>query len=165
MKSFSVTFSTIPLQSVIERHIDTSAYPCNRKCGVDSSDVNGLVSVIAHTDCSCSCRCVGCCAGGCREGERGEMLESFHQWPGSRYPLYYANIYSHKNMKYFASRVSAQRWFSVSSFFNSFPALSDSSFSLSAYSAEAKPIPVGRTVHLTSKKLRSTSNIFVAYGL
>lgn len=32
MKSFSVTFSTILLQSVIGRHIDTSVYSCNRKC-------------------------------------------------------------------------------------------------------------------------------------
>lgn len=130
-------------------------------CGYRLGCELGLVSVIAHTD--CSCRCVGCCASGGGRGERDEMLESLHQWPGSRYPLYYANVYSQKNVKYFASRVSAQRWFPVSSFLNSF--LSCSSFFLSAYSAKAKPNPIGQTICLTSKKLRSSSNIFVAYGL
>lgn len=82
MKSFSVTFSTIALQSVIER--DTSIHlhirvTVNVMWIPTNSGVNGLVSVIAHTNCSCSCRCVGCCVGGCREGERSEMLESLHQ--------------------------------------------------------------------------------------
>lgn len=34
------------------------------------------------------------------------LLENLHQWPGSRYPLYCANVYSHKNVKYFMSRGS-----------------------------------------------------------
>lgn len=95
------SLSTTPLQSVMGRHVDTSAsvhvdawYTPSRG-GVDRDTIvvdYGSVWVIVR---SCDCSCRSCCVGVAR------LLESLHQWPGSRYPLYCANVYSQKNVKYF----------------------------------------------------------------
>lgn len=134
MKSFSVTFSTILLQSVIGRHIDTSVHRCNRKCMWCGYQFRCELGIGDRAYRDCSCRCVSCCVDGSEE-EWG-VWEPPSVIRISISTLLRECIFT-KNMKYFASRVSARLRFLVSLFPNPFPALSNSSLSLFAYFAKA----------------------------
>lgn len=163
-----LSLSTIPLQSVIGRHteirtslicISVLVHLCI-SVGYQLGCELGLVSVIAHTD--CSCRYVGCCVDG---GEGGR--EGWDAWePPSvarisistllrecifteRCEIFCASLVSQRNGGFFP--------LDVSSFANSFPALSNSSLSLSAYSAKAKPIR-GSTNRMFVWHRRSTAH-------